>query len=80
MIVKMLHLDLVCLAAEKDKTLTQLRDLGAVHLDLSSAQGAPSARRLIPIWSSSNSARRKAGSGYLPASGSPTKTLTVSCG
>lgn len=39
MIVKMLHLDLVCLAAEKDKTLTQLRDLGAVHLDLSSAQG-----------------------------------------
>ena len=40
MIVKMLHLDLVCLAAEKDKTLTQLRDLGAVHLDLSSAQGA----------------------------------------
>ena len=40
MIVKMLHLDLVCLAREKDKTLTQLRDLGAVHLDLSSAQGA----------------------------------------
>lgn len=40
MIVKMLHLDLVCLAAEKDKTLTQLRDIGAVHLDLSSAQGA----------------------------------------
>ena len=40
MIVKMLHLDLVCLAAEKDKTLTQLRDLGVVHLDLSSAQGA----------------------------------------
>ncbi|MBQ3807160.1 MAG: hypothetical protein II840_04310 [Kiritimatiellae bacterium] len=40
MIVKMLHLDLVCLTAEKEKTLTQLRDLGAVHLDLSSAQGA----------------------------------------
>ena len=40
MIVKMLHLDLVCLAVEKEKTLTQLRDLGAVHLDLSSAQGA----------------------------------------
>ena len=40
MIVKMLHLDLVCLAADKEKTLTQLRDLGAVHLDLSSAQGA----------------------------------------
>ncbi|MBR5548700.1 MAG: hypothetical protein IKU71_03120 [Kiritimatiellae bacterium] len=40
MIVKMLHLDLVCLAKEKETTLTQLRDLGAVHLDLSSAQGA----------------------------------------
>ena len=40
MIVKMLHLDLVCLAKDKEKTLTQLRDLGAVHLDLSSAQGA----------------------------------------
>ena len=40
MIVKMLHLDLVCLSAEKEKTVTQLRDLGAVHLDLSSAQGA----------------------------------------
>ncbi len=40
MIVKMLHLDLVCLASEKEKTLTQLRDLGAVPLDLSSAQGA----------------------------------------
>ena len=40
MIVKMLHLDLVCLAAEKDDALAQLRDLGAVHLDLSSAQGA----------------------------------------
>ena len=40
MIVKMLHLDLVCLAKEKDNTLTQLSDLGAVHLDLSSAQGA----------------------------------------
>lgn len=39
MIVKMLHLDIVCLAAEKDNALTQLRDLGAVHLDLSSAQG-----------------------------------------
>ena len=40
MIVKMLHLDLVCLAAEKTATLEKLRDLGAVHLDLASAQGA----------------------------------------
>ena len=40
MIVKMQHLDLVCLAEEKDKTLTQLRDLGVVHLDFASAQSA----------------------------------------
>ena len=45
MIVKMKHLDLVCIAAEKEATLAQLRDLGAVHLDLASAQGA--ARRCI---------------------------------
>ena len=40
MIVKMQHLDLVCLAAEKEATLARLRELGAVHLDLASAQGA----------------------------------------
>ena len=40
MIVKMKHLDLVCVAAEKDETLAKLRDLGAVHLDLRSANGA----------------------------------------
>lgn len=40
MIVKMLHLDLLCVAAEVDSTLESLRSLGAVHLDLSSAQGA----------------------------------------
>ena len=39
MIVKMLHLDLVCLAHDKKSTLESLRDLGAVHLDLSSASG-----------------------------------------
>ena len=39
MIVKMLHLDLVCLADEKSMTLENLRGLGAVHLDLSSAFG-----------------------------------------
>lgn len=40
MIVRMLHLDLVCLAAEKDAALEGLRALGAVHLDLSSAHGS----------------------------------------
>ena len=40
MIVPMRHLDLVCLASRKDESLTALRALGAVHLDLSSASGA----------------------------------------
>lgn len=40
MIVKMLHLDLVCVAAEAEKTLERLRKLGAVHLDLGRSQGA----------------------------------------
>ena len=40
MIVKMLHLDLVCLAAEKSAALETLRGLGVAHLDLSSASGA----------------------------------------
>ena len=40
MIVKMLHLDLLCVADESDSTLEALRSLGAVHLDLSAAQGA----------------------------------------
>jgi len=40
MIVKMQHLDLVCVAGDRDATLKRLRDVGAVHLDLSSAQGA----------------------------------------
>jgi len=40
MIVRMKHLDLVCVAADKEATLSKLRDLGAVHLDLASAQGA----------------------------------------
>ena len=39
MIVRMKHLDLVCVAADKEATLSKLRDLGAVHLDLASAQG-----------------------------------------
>ena len=40
MIVKMLHLDLVCTAASSDATLERLRALGAVHLDLASAVSA----------------------------------------
>ena len=39
MIIKMLHLDLVTLAKEKDSALEKLRDMGAVHLDLSGANG-----------------------------------------
>ncbi len=40
MIVKMKHLDLLCVAAGKEAALSRLRELGAVHLDLSSASGA----------------------------------------
>ncbi len=39
MIVRMLHLDLVCLASEKEATLEKLRALGAVHLDFGGASG-----------------------------------------
>ena len=40
MIVPMRHLDLLCLSDEGDATLSALRDLGAVHLDLSGAAGS----------------------------------------
>ena len=40
MIVKMKHLDLVCVASESESALEKLRQLGAVHLDLTSASGA----------------------------------------
>ena len=40
MIVPMRHLDLLCLSSEGDATLSALRDLGAVHLDLSGAAGS----------------------------------------
>ena len=40
MIVRMKHLDLVCVAADKVATLERLRALGAVHLDLSAAAGS----------------------------------------
>ena len=36
----MKHLDLVCVKADRETTLEELRRLGAVHLDLASAQGA----------------------------------------
>ncbi len=42
MIVRMKHLDLVCVAADKEATLKQLRALGAVHLDLAAAAGGAS--------------------------------------
>ena len=40
MIVRMRHLDLVCVAADKEATLERLRELGAVHLDLGAASGS----------------------------------------
>ena len=40
MIVRMKHLDLVCIAADKEATLEQLRGLGAIHLDLGAASGS----------------------------------------
>ena len=39
MIVPMRHLDLVCLARDREPTLERLRSLGAVHLDLSASEG-----------------------------------------
>lgn len=40
MIVKMKHIDVICVARDSGKTLEALRALGAVHLDLSAAKGA----------------------------------------
>ncbi len=40
MIIKMKHLDLICVADEKEKTLEALRELGVAHFDLRLAQGA----------------------------------------
>ena len=37
MIARMKHLDLLCVAEDRDQTLSALRDLGAVHLDLGAA-------------------------------------------
>ena len=40
MIIPMKHLDLLCVSADRDRTLEKLCALGAVHLDLAAAQGA----------------------------------------
>ena len=40
MIVRMKHLDLICVAADKTATLERLRGLGVAHLDLAAASGA----------------------------------------
>ena len=40
MIVPMMHLDLVCVAAERRLAMERLRELGVVHLELSSVSGA----------------------------------------
>ena len=39
MIVKMKHLDLVCVKAERDAAIAALRSLGAVHIDFSGVSG-----------------------------------------
>lgn len=40
MIVRMKHLDLVCVASDREATLERLRGLGVVHLNLDAAQNA----------------------------------------
>ena len=39
MIVKMRHMDLICIAREREATLERLRELGIVHLDLNASSG-----------------------------------------
>jgi len=39
MIVRMKHLDLVAVASDRERTLSALRELGVVHLDLNAASG-----------------------------------------
>ncbi len=41
MIVRMQHVTLLCMARDAEKTLRSLRELGAVHMDLSGAAGEP---------------------------------------
>ena len=59
MIVPMKHLDLVCVASERNATLERLRALGAVHLDLSSAASAPVAAAEGDLADAEKAAREK---------------------
>ena len=59
MIVRMKHLDLVCVAAEKEATLEKLRALGAVHLDLASAGGASVAAVQSELEDAARAVRRE---------------------
>ena len=72
MIVRMKHLDLICVSAEKEATLERLRALGAVHLDLGVAQGADVAVAKGEIESAEKAVRliRKARESYLESLGS----------
>ena len=72
MIVRMKHLDLVCVAAEKDATLEKLRALGAVHLDLGVATGSAVAAAKGEIEEAENAVRivLKARESYLESLGS----------
>ena len=72
MIVRMKHLDLVCVAAEREATLERLRALGAVHLDLGAAAGAAVASAKGEIESAEKAVRLilKAREAYLGSLGS----------
>lgn len=65
MIVPMLHLDLLCAADDGERTLEALRALGAVHIDLSGADGAEAAAARERIASADKAVRciRKAREG-----------------
>ena len=71
MIVRMKHLDLVCIAADKEATLERLRALGAVHLDLGVAAGAAVAAAKGEIEDAEKAVRlvRKAEESYLRSLG-----------
>ncbi len=79
MIVSMKHLDLLCVAAEKDATLEALRALGAVHLDLAAAQGAAVQGAKEEFAAAEKAVRviRKARGKTLPATRVPTSVNDV---
>ena len=72
MIVRMKHLDLVCVAAERESTLERLRALGAVHLDLGTATGVAVASAKGEIEAAEKAVRLilKARESYLESLGS----------